>query len=114
LSGISRSRCSLRFASSSRIAFARGEERKQGTLAIGFAKALRAGVKVIHSQRRRTRASAALVELARTAGSTLRLEEVLDLVTERTATLVGADRCGLWLFEKERAMLPVLPLRNAA
>ena len=47
----------------------------------------------------------ALQEVARTAGSTLQLEEVLSLVTERTATLVGADRCGLWLLDKEGSVL---------
>lgn len=73
----------------------------------GFGRAISAGLRVVHSQRRRERASAALLEVARTAGSTLQLEEVLSLVTERTAKLVGADRCGLWLLDKDgRTLLP--------
>jgi PAS domain S-box-containing protein len=54
-----------------------------------------------HRHWRRHRGAAALLEVARTAGSTLQLEEVLSLVTERTARLVGADRCGLWLLGKD-------------
>ncbi len=78
---------------------------KKAVLAEGFVKAIGAGLRVIGSHGRRVRAASALVEVARTAGSTLRLEEVLDLVTERTATLVGADRCGLWLLEKDGVTL---------
>lgn len=71
----------------------------------GFAKALSAGLRIVHGQRTRERASTALLEVARTAGSTLRLEEVLSLVTERTAKLVGADRCGVWLLDKDGSTL---------
>jgi PAS domain S-box-containing protein len=78
---------------------------RQVSLATGFAKSIGAGLRVISSHLRRVRASSALVEVARTAGSTLQLEEVLDLVTERTDTLVGADRCGLWLLEKDDVTL---------
>ncbi|HEX9015650.1 MAG TPA: GAF domain-containing protein [Chloroflexota bacterium] len=78
---------------------------RRSAVAGGFAEALVAGFRTVYSQRRRVRAASALVEVARTAGSTLRLEEVLDLVTERTATLVGADRCGLWLVDRDRASL---------
>ncbi len=77
----------------------------RSTLAAGFARAISAGLRVIHSQRRRERASSALLEVARTAGSTLQLEEVLSLVTENTARLVGADRCGLWLLDKDGSTL---------
>jgi len=78
---------------------------RQAMLAEGFVKSIGAGLRVIDSHRRRVRASSALVEVARTAGSTLRLEEVLDIVTERTATMVGADRCALWLLEKDGVTL---------
>ncbi|MGI5835432.1 MAG: GAF domain-containing protein [Chloroflexota bacterium] len=71
----------------------------------GVARAISAGLRVIHSQRRREQAAMALLEVARTAGSTLQLEEVLSLVTERTAKLVGADRCGLWLLSKDGTTL---------
>lgn len=71
----------------------------------GVARAISAGLRVIHSQRRREQAAMALLEVARTAGSTLQLEEVLSLVTERTAKLVGADRCGLWLLSKDGSTL---------
>ncbi len=77
----------------------------RSTLAGGFARAISAGLRVIHSQRRRERASSALLEVARTAGSTLQLEEVLSLVTENTGRLVGADRCGLWLLDKDGVTL---------
>ncbi|MHB0869733.1 MAG: GAF domain-containing protein [Chloroflexota bacterium] len=77
------------------------------TLVGGFANAVSAGLRVIHGQRLRERASMALLEVARTAGSTLQLEEVLSLVTESTARLVGADRCGLWLLDKDgNTLLP--------
>jgi|GEM_PF-6846161 len=73
----------------------------------GVAKTLSAGLRVIHSQRRREQAAMALLEVARTAGSTLQLEEVLSLVAERTAKLVGADRCGVWLLGKDgRTLFP--------
>jgi PAS domain S-box-containing protein len=62
---------------------------------------LSAILKAVHRHRRRDQGSAALLEVARTAGSTLQLEEVLSLVTERTARLVGADRCGLWLLGRD-------------
>ena len=78
---------------------------RQSVLAEGLVKSLGAGLRMISSYRRRVRATSALVEVARTAGSTLRLGEVLDLVTERTATLVRADRCGLWLLEKDSETL---------
>ena len=77
----------------------------QSTLVGGFARAISAGLRVIHGQRRRERASAALLEVARTAGSTLQLEEVLSLVAESTSRLVGADRCGLWLLDKDGSTL---------
>lgn len=77
------------------------------TLVGGFAEAVSAGLRVVDGQRRRERASMALLEVARTAGSTLQLEEVLSLVTESTARLVGADRCGLWLLDKDgNTLLP--------
>ncbi len=79
----------------------------EGHLALigGVSRAISAGLRVIHGQRRREQAALALLEVARTAGSTLQLEEVLSLVTERTAKLVGADRCGLWLLSKDGGTL---------
>ena len=77
------------------------------SLSAAFAQSLTAGLKAVYQQRRRERASAALLEVASTAGSTLQLEEALSLVTERMANLVGADRCGLWLLEKdEQTLIP--------
>lgn len=75
------------------------------SLSAAFAQSLTAGLRAVYQQQRRERASAALLEVASTAGSTLQLEEVLSLVTERTASLVGADRCGLWLLEKDEQTL---------
>lgn len=70
-----------------------------------FVKAVSASLRAAIAQKQRARASAALLEVSWTAGSTLHLDEVLDLVTERTAKLVGADRCGLWLLGKDGATL---------
>src|SRR5258708_13748442 len=49
--------------------------------------------------------SAALLEIAQAAGSTLDLHEVLERVVERTAKLAVADRCSLWLLDSPRKML---------
>ncbi len=49
--------------------------------------------------------SAALLEIAQAAGSTLDLHEVLERVVERTAKLAGADRCSLWLLDTPRKLL---------
>jgi PAS domain S-box-containing protein len=70
-------------------------------LAEGVVESLLASLGAVQRHRRRDQASAALLEVARTAGSTLQLEEVLSLVTERTAKLVGADRCQMWLLGKD-------------
>lgn len=43
--------------------------------------------------------SAALLEIAQAAGSTLDLHEVLERVAEKAANLTGADRCSLWLLD---------------
>ena len=78
---------------------------RRASLVDGFARAIAAGLKAILRQRRRERASGALLEVVRTAGSTLQLEEVLSLVTENTGRLVGADRCSLWLLDKDGSTL---------
>jgi PAS domain S-box-containing protein len=49
--------------------------------------------------------SAALLEIAQAAGSTLELHVVLDRVVERTAKLTGADRCSLWLLDSTHDLL---------
>jgi PAS domain S-box-containing protein len=49
--------------------------------------------------------SAALLEIAQAAGSTLDLHEVLERVVERTAMLAGADRCSLWLLDTPHKLL---------
>lgn len=69
------------------------------------AAAISAVLEVAYSQRTRERAAAALLEVARTAGSTLELDEVLSLVVERASRLVGADRCGLWLLARDGSTL---------
>jgi PAS domain S-box-containing protein len=84
---------------------AEGASTVEVALAGGFARAISAGLKVIQGQRRREMASSALLEVVRTAGSTLQLEEVLSLVTENTGRLVGADRCSLWLLDKDGSTL---------
>src|SRR5215472_4009189 len=49
--------------------------------------------------------SAVLLEIAQAAGSTLNLPEVLERVTEKTASLTGADRCILWLLDVTHDLL---------
>jgi PAS domain S-box-containing protein len=49
--------------------------------------------------------SAALLDIAQAAGSTLDLHEVLERVVERTAKLAGADRCSLWLLDTPHKLL---------
>jgi len=49
--------------------------------------------------------SAALLDIARAAGSTLELRDVLERVVERTAKLSGADRCSLWLLDSAHDQL---------
>ncbi|MBI2942308.1 MAG: GAF domain-containing protein [Chloroflexi bacterium] len=49
--------------------------------------------------------AAVLLEIAQTAGSTLDLNEVLDRVVERTASLTGADRCSIWLLDPSQERL---------
>ena len=50
---------------------------------------------------------AVLAEIARVAGSSLELEEVLDRIVERAAALTGADRTSIWLLERnERRLQP--------
>ena len=75
--------------------------RDSSRMAESIAQSLSHSLRSIQRHRRRERGSTALLEVARTAGSTLQLEEVLSLVTERAARLVGADRCGLWLLAKD-------------
>lgn len=51
--------------------------------------------------------TSALVEIARTAGSTLDLSEVLGRVVGKTAQLMGADICSLWLLSEDgQSLLP--------
>lgn len=51
--------------------------------------------------------TSALVEIARTAGSTLDLSEVLSRVVRKTAELMGADLCSLWLLSEDgQSLLP--------
>lgn len=51
--------------------------------------------------------TSALVEIARTAGSTLDLSEVLSRVVGKTAQLMGADICSLWLLSEDgQSLLP--------
>jgi PAS domain S-box-containing protein len=49
--------------------------------------------------------SAVLLEIARAAGSTLNLSEVLERVVEKTASLTGADRCSIWLLDATHDLL---------
>src|SRR5579871_3646297 len=49
--------------------------------------------------------SAALLDIAQAAGSTLDLQEVLERVVERAAKLAGADRCSLWLLDSPHKLL---------
>ena len=48
---------------------------------------------------------AVLAEIARVAGSSLELEDVLDRIVERAAALTGADRTSIWLFERAEGRL---------
>ena len=50
---------------------------------------------------------AVLAEIARVAGSSLELDEVLDRIVERAAALTGADRTSIWLLDRsERRLRP--------
>ena len=48
---------------------------------------------------------AVLAEIARVAGSSLELEEVLDRIVERAAALTGADRTSIWLLDRAEGRL---------
>ncbi|HET7770801.1 MAG TPA: GAF domain-containing protein, partial [Chloroflexota bacterium] len=50
---------------------------------------------------------AVLAEIARVAGSSLELDEVLDRIVDRAAALTGADRTSIWLLDRSgRRLLP--------
>lgn len=53
----------------------------------------------------RSEHDAVLAEIARVAGSSLELEEVLDRIVERAAALTGADRTSIWLIDRARQRL---------
>jgi len=50
-------------------------------------------------------ATSALLEIAQAAGASVRLQDVLDRVVERTAVLTGADRASIWLLEDDGDLL---------
>jgi len=52
-------------------------------------------------EREQHRRTGILLEIARATTSSLKLEEVLDRVVEKTATLTGADRCSIWLLDRD-------------
>jgi signal transduction histidine kinase len=61
------------------------------------------GTVVSHPRRH----DAVLAEIARVAGSSLELDEVLDRIVERAAALTGADRTSIWLLDRaERRLRP--------
>lgn len=53
----------------------------------------------LSAEERRAHETAILLEIAQAAGSTLDLDEVLDRVVEKAASLSGADRCSIWLLD---------------
>ncbi|MAG36543.1 MAG: hypothetical protein CL878_09920 [Dehalococcoidia bacterium] len=57
------------------------------------------------AERRRAQESLVLAEIARVAGSTLDLEQVLARITQRASELAGADRCSIWLWDERGGLL---------
>jgi GAF domain-containing protein len=60
---------------------------------------------LLQRERERRREAAILLSITRAASSSLELDEVLERVAKRAASLTGADRCGLWLLNEEKDKL---------
>ena len=60
---------------------------------------------LLQRERERRREAAILLDITQAASSSLELDEVLERVAERAASLTGADRCVLWLLNEERDKL---------
>jgi len=60
---------------------------------------------LLQRERERRHEAAILLSITQAATSSLELDEVLERVAKRTASLTGADRCGLWLLNEEKDRL---------
>jgi len=60
---------------------------------------------LLQREQERRREAAILLDIIRAATSSLELDEVLERVAERAASLTGADRCVLWLLNEEKDKL---------
>lgn len=57
---------------------------------------------LLQREQKRRRQTAILLDITQAATSSLELDEVLERVAERAASLTGADRCVLWLLNEEK------------
>jgi PAS domain S-box-containing protein len=60
---------------------------------------------LLRREQERRREAAILLGITQAASSSLELDEVLERVAKRAASLTGADRCGLWLLNEEKDKL---------
>lgn len=60
---------------------------------------------LLQREQKRRHETAILLDITQAATSSLELDEVLERVAERTASLTGADRCVLWLLNEEKDKL---------
>jgi PAS domain S-box-containing protein len=60
---------------------------------------------LLQREQKRRREAAILLDIGQTASSSLELDEVLEKVAERAASLTGADLCVLWLLNEGKEKL---------
>jgi PAS domain S-box-containing protein len=60
---------------------------------------------LLQREQERRREAAILLSITQAATSSLELDEVLGRVAKRSASLTGADRCGLWLLDEKKDRL---------
>ena len=60
---------------------------------------------LLQREQNRRREAAIFLDISQTASSSLELDDVLERVAERAASLTGADRCVLWLFNEGKDKL---------
>ena len=67
-----------------------------------------AGARLLEHARRQLARTRALGQVTRELGGDLDLDRVLSDIIERTRTLFGADRAGLWLFDESPHPVPLV------